>query len=162
MSGPVADSSAYLAAMAARPGFPPGPHLVCGPLQHNAPLTSLRHLAAGQQVVVLGGYDAEAFLRRVEEWRVTSTVMVPTHFQRLLALPEGSLATNVARDGIDLHVQGALADLLDAVAPAVPDLMVEAGNSRVELDLHVGGTLTMPQPAGTLRVEASRLGYRDQ
>ncbi|NGO15015.1 AMP-binding protein [Streptomyces sp. HC44] len=88
VTGPAVDSAAYLAAVAARPGFPPGPHLVCGPLQHNGPLTSLRHLAAGQQVVVLGRYDAEAFLRRVEEWRVTSTVMVPTHFQRLLALPE--------------------------------------------------------------------------
>jgi len=74
---------------------------------------------------------------------------------------EGALAANVARDGIDLHVQGTLADLLDAGAPAVPDLMVKAGNSRVELDLHVGGTLTTPQPAGTLRVEASELGYRD-
>lgn len=88
VSDPAADSAAYLTAVAARPGFPPGPHLVCGPLQHNGPLTSLRHLAAGQQVVILGRYDAEAFLRRVEEWRVTSTVMVPTHFQRLLALPE--------------------------------------------------------------------------
>ena len=88
VSGPVADSSAYLAAMSARPGFPPGPHLVCGPLQHNAPLTSLRHLAAGQPVVVLGRYDAESFLSRVQKWRVSSTVMVPTHFQRLLALPE--------------------------------------------------------------------------
>ncbi|WP_329213027.1 AMP-binding protein [Streptomyces sp. NBC_01485] len=88
VSGPAADSAAYLAAMAARPGFPPGPHLVCGPLQHNGPLTSLRHLAAGRPVVVLGRYDAEAFLRRVDEWQVTSTVMVPTHFQRLLALPE--------------------------------------------------------------------------
>ncbi|WP_128376333.1 AMP-binding protein [Streptomyces cavernae] len=88
VSTPVTDSAAYLTALAARPGFPPGPHLVCGPLQHNGPLTSLRHLAAGQQVVVLGKFDAEAFLRRVEEWRVTSTVMVPTHFQRLLALPE--------------------------------------------------------------------------
>ncbi|MDN0196709.1 AMP-binding protein [Streptomyces sp. S.PNR 29] len=87
VSGPVADSAAYLAELAARPGFPPGPHLVCGPLQHNGPLTSLRHLAAGQPVVILGRYDPEAFLRRVEEWRVTSTVMVPTHFQRLLALP---------------------------------------------------------------------------
>ncbi|TPQ19030.1 AMP-binding protein [Streptomyces sporangiiformans] len=88
VSPPAADSAAYLAALAARSGFPPGPHLVCGPLQHNGPLTSLRHLAAGQQVVVLGKFDAEAFLRRVEEWRVTSTVMVPTHFQRLLSLPE--------------------------------------------------------------------------
>lgn len=74
---------------------------------------------------------------------------------------EGTLATNVARDGIDLHVQGTLADLLDAAAPAVPDLMVRAENSRVELDLHVGGTLTTPQPAGMLRVEASGLGYSD-
>ncbi|MGW2642267.1 AMP-binding protein [Streptomyces sp. NPDC001348] len=88
VNGPVADSAAYLAALAARPGFPPGPHLVCGPLQHNGPLTSLRHLAAGQPVVILGRYDAEAFLYQVEKWRVTSSVMVPTHFQRLLALPE--------------------------------------------------------------------------
>jgi len=88
VSDPVAGSSAYLAAMSARPGFPPGPHLVCGPLQHNAPLTSLRHLAAGEPVVVLGRYDAETFLSRVDKWRVSSTVMVPTHFQRLLALPD--------------------------------------------------------------------------
>ncbi len=88
VSGPVADSAAYLTAMSARPGFPPGPHLVCGPLQHNAPLTSLRHLAAGQPVVVRGRYDGETFLSRVQRWRVSSTVMVPTHFQRLLALPE--------------------------------------------------------------------------
>ncbi|MEU2268288.1 AMP-binding protein [Streptomyces olindensis] len=88
VSGPVTDSAAYLAELAARPGFPPGPHLVCGPLQHNGPLTSLRHLAAGQPVVILGKFDAEAFLRHVERWRVTSSVMVPTHFQRLLALPE--------------------------------------------------------------------------
>ncbi|MEU1268351.1 AMP-binding protein [Streptomyces sp. NPDC005799] len=88
VSGDIADSAAYLAALAARSGFPPGPHLVCGPLQHNGPLTALRHLAAGQPVVILGKYDAEAFLRRTEEWRVTSAVMVPTHFQRLLALPQ--------------------------------------------------------------------------
>ncbi|KUO09382.1 AMP-binding protein [Streptomyces sp. DSM 15324] len=88
VSGPVADSTAYLAAVSARPGFPPGPHLVCGPLQHNAPLTSLRHLAGGQPVVVLGRYDAETFLSRVQKWRISSTVMVPTHFQRLLALPD--------------------------------------------------------------------------
>ncbi|MEW2398216.1 AMP-binding protein [Streptomyces sp. NPDC046862] len=88
VSVPVADASAYLAAMSARPGFPPGPHLVCGPLQHNAPLTSLRHLAAGQPVVALGRFDAQAFLSSVQKWQVTSTVMVPTHFQRLLALPE--------------------------------------------------------------------------
>lgn len=92
VNGPVADSAAYLAAISARSGFPPGPHLVCGPLQHNAPLTALRHLAAGQPVVVLGRFDPAIFLSRVAKWRVTSTVMVPTHFQRLLALPQETRA----------------------------------------------------------------------
>jgi acyl-CoA synthetase (AMP-forming)/AMP-acid ligase II len=86
--GPAADSAAYLEALSARPGFPPGTHLVCGPLQHNGPLTSLRHLAAGRPVVILGRFDAEAFLRQVERHRVTSSVMVPTHFTRLVALPK--------------------------------------------------------------------------
>ncbi|MFD9389997.1 AMP-binding protein [Streptomyces sp. NPDC060000] len=89
---PVTDSAAYLEAVSARPGFPPGPHLVCGPLQHNGPLTALRHLAAGRPVMILGRFDAESFLHRVELGRVTSTVMVPTHFTRLLALPEETRA----------------------------------------------------------------------
>ena len=77
----------YVAAITAESAFPPGPHLVVGPLQHNAPLTSVRHLLAGQPVVILGKFDAEAILRLIETYRVTSSVMVPTHMQRLLALP---------------------------------------------------------------------------
>ncbi len=77
----------YVAAITAESAFPPGPHLVVGPLQHNAPLTSVRHLLAGQPVIILGRFDAEAILRLISEHRVTSSVMVPTHFQRLLALP---------------------------------------------------------------------------
>jgi long-chain acyl-CoA synthetase len=79
----------YVAAITAESGFPPGPHLVVGPMQHNAPLTSVRHLLAGQPVIILGRFDAEAILRLIQEYRVTSSVMVPTHFQRLLALPAG-------------------------------------------------------------------------
>jgi long-chain acyl-CoA synthetase len=78
----------YVAAITAESAFPPGPHLVVGPLQHNAPLTSLRHLLAGEPVVVLGRFDAESVLRLIAEHRVTSTVLVPTHMQRLLALPQ--------------------------------------------------------------------------
>ena len=77
----------YVAAITAESAFPPGPHLVVGPLQHNAPLTSVRHLLAGQPVVILGKFDAETILRLIETYRVTSSVMVPTHMQRLLALP---------------------------------------------------------------------------
>jgi acyl-CoA synthetase (AMP-forming)/AMP-acid ligase II len=79
----------YVTAITAESGFPPGPHLVVGPMQHNAPLTSVRHLLAGQPVIILGRFDAETILRLITEHGVTSSVMVPTHFQRLLALPAG-------------------------------------------------------------------------
>jgi long-chain acyl-CoA synthetase len=44
-------------------------------------------LLAGQPVIILGRFDAETVLRLIEKYRVTSSVMVPTHMQRLLALP---------------------------------------------------------------------------
>ena len=63
------------------------PHLVVGPLYHTGPLTAVRLLLAGTSVVVLPRFDAEAVLRSVQEHRVAASVMVPTHFSRLLALP---------------------------------------------------------------------------
>jgi acyl-CoA synthetase (AMP-forming)/AMP-acid ligase II len=77
----------FVEAVAGAVTFPAGPHLVAGPLAHNGPLSCLRHLIAGEPVVVLGRFDPETCLRRVAEHRVTSSLMVPTHFQRLLALP---------------------------------------------------------------------------
>ncbi len=64
-----------------------GTHLVVGPMYHTGPLSGMRILAAGTPVVVLGRFDAEAVLAAIDEHRVESTVMVPTHFQRLLQLP---------------------------------------------------------------------------
>ncbi|WP_239333887.1 AMP-binding protein [Frankia sp. CiP3] len=82
-------AAGYAAALATRSAFPPGPHLVVGPLAHNGPLSCLRHLLSGQPVIILGRFDAERVLRLIEAHRVTSSVMVPTHFARLLALPAG-------------------------------------------------------------------------
>lgn len=64
------------------------PHLVVGPLYHTGPLTAVRLLLAGTPVVVLPRFDAEGVLRAIQEHKVAGTVMVPTHFTRLLALPE--------------------------------------------------------------------------
>lgn len=64
-----------------------GPHLVVGPMYHSGPLVSTRLLVAGVPVTVLGKFDAETVLRSIHEHRIGSTVMVPTHFIRLLALP---------------------------------------------------------------------------
>jgi acyl-CoA synthetase (AMP-forming)/AMP-acid ligase II len=65
-----------------------GTHLVVGPMYHTGPLNGMRILAAGVPVVVLGRFDAEHVLAAIERYRVETTVMVPTHFKRLLDLPD--------------------------------------------------------------------------
>ena len=64
-----------------------GTHLVVGPMYHTGPLTGLRTLLTGVPTVILGRFDAEATLAAVERHGVETSVMVPTHFTRLLGLP---------------------------------------------------------------------------
>jgi long-chain acyl-CoA synthetase len=65
-----------------------GTHLVAGPLYHNGPLTAVRLMLAGVPLVVHARFDAEATLAAIDAHGVESSIMVPTHFVRLLALPE--------------------------------------------------------------------------
>ena len=65
-----------------------GPHLVVGPLYHNGPLTAVRLLLAGVPVVVHERFDAEATLVALDAHAIESSIMVPTHFVRSLALPD--------------------------------------------------------------------------
>ena len=78
----------HLANLAQNPMGEFGPHLVVGPMYHTGPLSGSRLLAAGVPAVILGRFDAEKTLRAIEEYRIGNSVMVPTHFVRLLALPE--------------------------------------------------------------------------
>ena len=64
-----------------------GTHLVVGPMYHTGPLSGMRILAAGTPVVVLGRFDPEKVLRLIDTYRCETTVMVPTHFKRMLELP---------------------------------------------------------------------------
>ncbi|MDH3755210.1 MAG: AMP-binding protein [Acidimicrobiia bacterium] len=66
-----------------------GTHLVVGPMYHTGPLSGMRLLVAGIPSVILGRFDAETTLATIETHRTESAVMVPTHFVRLLALPDG-------------------------------------------------------------------------
>jgi len=63
-----------------------GTHMVVGPMYHTGPLSGMRTLAAGVPTVVIGKFDAERVLRVIDMYRPESTVMVPTHFKRLLEL----------------------------------------------------------------------------
>jgi long-chain acyl-CoA synthetase len=64
-----------------------GTHLAVGPLYHNGPLTAVRLLLAGVPVVVHMSFDPEKVLAAIESHQIETSVMVPTHFVRLLALP---------------------------------------------------------------------------
>lgn len=65
-----------------------GTHLVVGPMYHTGPLGGMRLLVAGIPSVVLAKFDAEATLKTIHDHQTESAVMVPTHFVRLLALPQ--------------------------------------------------------------------------
>jgi long-chain acyl-CoA synthetase len=73
-------------------GITPGPpnvHLVTSPHYHTAAsVFGGAALMMGHRLVYMDGWDAERVLALVERYRVTNTHMVPTHFTRLLALPE--------------------------------------------------------------------------
>ena len=92
---------------------------------------------------------------------------------------EGALALNERRNGIDLRINGSLSDLLhlaeiagskdpayvrnnpDAGSKDPAYVRSAAGDSRVNLELHVGGSLMAPEPAGTLTLQAGELQYQD-
>lgn len=62
-------------------------HLVASPLAHSAPWRfALRTLEAGGTVVLLGKFDAEETFAAIDLFSITSTFMVPTHLERILAL----------------------------------------------------------------------------
>ncbi|BBY54938.1 AMP-binding protein [Mycobacterium koreense] len=71
---------------------PTGRHLVVGPLHHTGPIGGVRGLAAGNPVVILRKFDAEDVLWLIDAKAIGHSVMVPTHFSRLLALPEHTRA----------------------------------------------------------------------
>jgi long-chain acyl-CoA synthetase len=90
-------------------------HMMCGPLYHSQPIGfSTQALAAGQRVVMMeGGFDAEVCLATIERERVSWMTCVPTHFIRILALPES------VRGRYDLS---SLKAVMHSAAPCPPDV----------------------------------------
>ena len=66
-----------------------GTHLVVSRLFHGAPLTfSISTLAAGAPLFVMDRWDAETVGHLARTGAVTSSIMVPTMFRQMLALPD--------------------------------------------------------------------------
>lgn len=63
-------------------------HLVAGPLYHAAPYAwALFSLILGNTVVIMPRFDAEDFLRLIQEHRITTIWAVPTMLNRIVNLP---------------------------------------------------------------------------
>ncbi|HMD57124.1 MAG TPA: AMP-binding protein [Solirubrobacteraceae bacterium] len=63
--------------------------VIPAPMYHTAPnVYALSAAVRGMDMTIMERFDAEEFLRLVEEHRVSVVQMVPTMFVRLLALPE--------------------------------------------------------------------------
>ncbi|CAA0129915.1 Long-chain-fatty-acid--CoA ligase [Mycolicibacterium vanbaalenii] len=82
------DIAAHLAGLARNRMVDYGRHLIVGPMYHSGPLSGTRLFAAGVPVTVVKKFDVDEILAAIERDRIGSTIMVPTHFQRLLAAPE--------------------------------------------------------------------------
>ena len=67
-------------------------HLVCSPLAHSAPHRfALRTLEAGGTVALQSRFDAAETLAAIDLFNATTTFMVPTHLERILALGDKHL-----------------------------------------------------------------------
>jgi long-chain acyl-CoA synthetase len=70
---------------------PPNVHLVTSPTYHTAvTLFAGSAVAMGHTLVYMDSWDAEQALALVQRYRVTNTHMVPTHFKRMLSLPDST------------------------------------------------------------------------
>ncbi|MGC4665536.1 AMP-binding protein, partial [Escherichia coli] len=66
-----------------------GIYLSPAPLYHAAPLRwSMTAMRLGMTVVMMQHFEPEAALAAIERYRVTHSQWVPTHFVRMLKLPE--------------------------------------------------------------------------
>jgi long-chain acyl-CoA synthetase len=78
----------FLSLFGIMPGSP-GVHFVGAPLYHTAVLNfATNHLHLGHTLVLVDKWDPEGMLQLIEKYKVTSSHMVPTQFNRLLKLPD--------------------------------------------------------------------------
>jgi long-chain acyl-CoA synthetase len=112
--GPAADRLAlFLSLFGIAPGSA-GVHLVVAPLYHTAVLSFAgNHLHLGHTVVLMDKWTPEGMLERIARHRVTATHMVPTHFRRLLALPDEVRAR---------HDRSSLRQVIHSAAPCPIDV----------------------------------------
>jgi long-chain acyl-CoA synthetase len=111
--------------------------VIPAPMYHTAPnVYALASAVRGMDMTIMEGFDAEEFLRIVQDHRVTVVQMVPTMFVRMLALDEQTRRS---------YDTSSLRWIVHAAAPCPPDVkraMIEWLGPIVSE--YYGGTETGP------------------
>ncbi len=111
--------------------------VIPAPMYHTAPnVYALASAVRGMDMTIMPRFDAEDFLRIVEQRRVTVVQMVPTMFVRMLALPQS------VRERYDLSSLRRVVHAAAPCPPAVKREMIEWLGPIV--DEYYGGTETGP------------------
>ena len=95
-------------------------YLSPAPLYHAAPLvfSSGQH-RIGATTLIMRRFEAEEALRLIQNWKVTTSQWVPTHFKRLLSLPDAVRRRyDVSTLRLALHAAGQLRPVERAVIEA--------------------------------------------
>jgi long-chain acyl-CoA synthetase len=140
-----------------------GVHLVCSPMYHAAPGGhALGFLHAGHTIVIQARFDPEGMLAAVERYQVTTVHMVPTHFHRLLRLPDEARARyDVSSLQAVIHAGAPCPvpikkQMLDWLGPIVWEYLgsTEGSVSRVSPQdwLARPGTVGRPLPGLTVKI----------
>jgi long-chain acyl-CoA synthetase len=145
-------------------------YIVTGPAYHAGPGGwAMAALYVGATTVILESFDALAWLRLVEEHRVTCTFMVPAHFIRILEVPEHERrALDLSSLRLIVHA-GAPCPvpvkhrIIDALAPCeIAEVygMSEGGATRVGMAewLDRPGNVGRPWPGTEVRILAAEDG----
>lgn len=104
--------------------------LFCFPLCHVGGYTVVVHHLRGATVGLMRSYDNEAFLRLVQEWRVTQTGLAPAMIAFLLRHP-----------GIERYDLGTL-EAIGYGASAIPAEVLREGLARLRCDFYQGMGMT--------------------
>lgn len=139
-------------------------HLITGPLYHTAPSSyGQMHLLVGATSVLLTHFDAAEALRAIARHRVTTTFMVPTHFNRIVQLPETvRRSADVSSMRLVLHSAAACPmHVKRAIMEVFPARSViefygasEGGFTRITAEewLHKPGSVGRPWPGVQVRI----------
>ncbi len=149
-------------------------YIVTGPAYHAGPGGwTMAALFVGATTVILESFDARAWLRLVEQHRVTRTFMVPAHFIRILEIPAAE-RDRIDHSSLQLIVHAGAPcpvpvkrRIIDALAPCeIAELygMSEGGATRISMAewLDRPGSVGLPWPGTEVRVLDARRSRRSR